>query len=138
MIVRLDRQTPMTCFQVVRWDCTKALLRPEDVYAHVHRKFCPQPDITERSFDGCEWKVTKRPAPTPPTIKYPAYEVDENGRVCFMWDGLLWSQDDGRYVVEIFVCGEKRDTVELQLESKVRFTKYRNKKQGCGIGCATV
>jgi hypothetical protein len=136
LVIRIDKRTTGTCLSPKRWDCSDLLLHPEDVYLQIRRKACPQPGTTVREFDGCQWTVKKVLAPPPLTIQYNAFEVNDDGQVCFIWDSLLFSQGPGRYTADIFVCATKRATVELQLEDRIRFTNPKQITKGCGYDCA--
>lgn len=136
LVTRIDKNTAGTCFSPKRWNCSDILLRPEDVFVHVHKKACKQPDTVVREYDDCQWTTKTVPAPTTLTIRYDAFEVNDDGQICFLWDNLLFSQGVGRYSVDVFVCDTKRASMELQIEDRMRFTKPKNIDKGCGYDCA--
>jgi hypothetical protein len=52
-----------------------------------------------------------------PGIKYLGFDMDAQGRVCFLWDAKLLEAAPGRWNGELFVCDKRVTTLRFQLGS---------------------
>ena len=58
---------------------------------------------------------------TPCWLYYPAHDFNEDRtRICFHWDGRLWSQPAGRYMATVYLCGTAIGCFQMQVGK--RFT----------------
>lgn len=145
-IIRVDRRhTAQTCVLLVDLcnrqvipmcddDCGKLKL---DAYVIVTRVGCCEPEPEpKRVWCGCRYIEPEEPEPMQPAgVQYPAFELDENGRVCFYWDELLFEQPDGRYDVAVFISNEQVTSFQIDLKHNVRIQDVINR--AARTPCAT-
>ncbi|PTR00259.1 hypothetical protein C8K18_10522 [Paraburkholderia sp. GV068] len=82
-------------------DCEGELFQDPDITARIERVHCWRPPPPRQIWNGCCYVAcagNDDPPPCPvPVLEYPAFDRDTNGRICFYWDRLLYSQPPGRY-----------------------------------------
>lgn len=95
MIVRLCEDTPKLHIRVSQLGCgRRALLDASEL-------------IIQPPDGGA--------APDTPTLRYPAFEMDDDGRVVFYFDKKLWTLPNGRYNATVVVPGGKALTFGIDL-----------------------
>lgn len=102
-IVRLCEDTPKLALKIVQPGCDGRQLMDMRVEIQISPVQCEQPQ--ERIvLDAClnVVDVVKRQIPT---LTYPAFELDDEGRIVFYFDKRLWSQPPGRYHARVLIGG---------------------------------
>jgi hypothetical protein len=101
-------------------DCEGELFQDPDITARIERVHCWRPPPPRQIWNGCCYVAcagNDDPPPCPvPVLEYPAFDRDTNGRICFYWDRLLYSQPPGRYNAAIRRGDRTLLTFGLQLE----------------------
>jgi hypothetical protein len=69
-----------------------------DWFVRIRRAGCYEEPQPRMIWDGCCYIRCEEPPPCPvKTLEYKVFDIDANGRMCFYWDRLLYSQPPGRY-----------------------------------------
>ena len=101
MILKLSKSNPTTCFMVGSFCDTTAVCGDWDII--ISESGCPRAPLYKRPvyIPSCDCTPVVEPDPCPekPSVKirYPAFEINSDGSVCFMWDNALWELPRGRY-----------------------------------------
>lgn len=143
LIIRVDRSTTtQTCLKLtnlcgqqiipVKQDgCTQPKL---DAYLIVDRAGC-KPEIKPRKiWCGCNY-VEEEVEPELSGVKYPAWELNDQGYVCFYWDDLLLDRPDGRYDALLFISDKEVAAFQIDLKSKVRIESIANRQARACANC---
>jgi hypothetical protein len=82
--------------------CEGEPFREIGVSVRIERVHCWHPLPLKQIWNGCCYVpcpgADHEPEPcSSSVIEYPAFERDSEGRICFYWDKLLYSQPPGRY-----------------------------------------
>lgn len=124
MIYKVGTRFPRFCVPVVIPNCpTPTALTVGEFYIIVRRlglgALCPRPGVWD---EGCgrystarqkEWvRIPNR------RIKYQAFEVDRNGRLCFLWDDKLLAGEPGRWEGALYHCDDFLGTVQFLVGDK--------------------
>lgn len=103
MIIRLCENTPKLHLRIVQPGCTGGQLL-EKVSLIIQPPVCVRQDKIHYEWEGCEYKAVVIPSEIP-TLKYPAFEIDDDGYVVFYFDNKLWSLPSGRYIATVDIDG---------------------------------
>lgn len=103
MIVRICEDTPKLHLRVSQPGCDGAQLLGM-VELIIQPPACEQHERVHYEWDGCGYQPVVLP-PDIPTLRYPAFEIDDDGRVVFYFDKKLWSLPNGRYNATVVVEG---------------------------------
>lgn len=136
LIIRVDpARTAQTCIKLESL-CGERVIpmtsdhcgRPQlDAYALVQRAGCREKPKPKRIWCGCSY--TEIPGdPVFDGVRYPAWELDDQGRVCFYWDHLLLDEKPGRYDVAIHIADAQAAAFQIDLKSGVRITEVVNRQ----------
>lgn len=124
MIITVNRNITRTCLDLTEYACgfdTK-LINPSDVYIIVRRAGIGQlvcepyyANMGCGEFIGPKKRYVRVQTPG---IKYQAFNRDDQGRICFLWDSKFLEALPGRWNGELYVCGELVGTILFQLGSR--------------------
>lgn len=104
MLIRICDNQPKLALRIVQTGCTGGQLLDLGVMLDIYPASCPHPLYSPQIWCGCF--VDNRvpvsgccdvPLQPPPTLTYPAFALDEEGRIVFYFDKKLWSMPSGRY-----------------------------------------
>ena len=113
-IVRLCEDTPKMALRIVQPGCDGRQLIDMGVEIQISPVQCEEPQ--ERIvMDVClnVVDIIKREVPT---LTYPAFEIDAEGRIVFYFDKRLWSQPAGRYRARVLIGGCcSKTTIDIDL-----------------------
>lgn len=124
MIIKVDRQHPRFCIGLRAAGCDGASVKCED-YSIIVYRLSPGPIVFAPGVwdEGCgnfrpgrqvyAWRLPPR------RIRYPAFEVDMEGRVCFLWDDKILDGERGRWQGVIHCCDQPIAVVEFQVGGRV-------------------
>lgn len=137
MIHRVNHDLPRFCVQLRINGCGGQALTAGDFHIIVRRLgpgvLIRQPAIWD---EGCgkfspARQVSWARLPNR-RIKYPAFEVNAAGQVCFLWDNKILNGEPGRWCGEIFHCNSHVATVQFQV-GDVSFVKHAESQaaEGC-------
>jgi len=105
MIVKVTGETVKTCLRVRERGCATPPKNCLKWRVRVQRVGCPPPPAQQYNCqDSCSALGPAMLSTLPqvsPTIEYPAFDIDDEGRVCFYWDDKLLESLPGRYRAEI-------------------------------------
>lgn len=135
MIIRVDpKRTAKTCVKLV--DLCGAQVIPMtddgcgdlklDAHCDVYRAGCHETRPRQRVWCQCRYVEQDEPEETRQGVRYPAFELDQDGRLCFYWDQLLLGQQAGRYDVEIYIKADKVSAFQIDLRSAIRVEEIVN------------
>ncbi|MGF6599780.1 hypothetical protein P3T23_004514 [Paraburkholderia sp. GAS448] len=131
LIVRVvPYRTIKTCLALREAGCHDAgsgePLRELDLHVRIERVHCYHPEPLKQVWNGCCYVPCDddgRSRCPFPVIDYPAFERDREGRICFYWDRLLYTQPSGRYRAavrrgehELLVFGLQLDAAPVVVE----------------------
>lgn len=104
IIVKLCEDTPKLALSIVQPGCQGRELMDTNIEIRISKKGCPAGPVQQVEEDNCS-VTTRWVLETPPAVIYPAFDIDEDGRVEFYFDDRLWNMPSGRYVGEILIGG---------------------------------
>lgn len=104
MIIRLCEDTPKLAVRIAQPGCWGRQLMDTRIDIIIRPVVCVERTTTRTYWDGCAFKEEVIPNPVP-TLRYPAFELDDEGRVVFYFDDKLWSLPPGRYLADIEIDG---------------------------------
>jgi hypothetical protein len=124
MIVKVDHEHPRLCVGLKRYGCEGKSLAAPDFFIVVHRMgpgaLVCGPGVWDegcgkisRGRQNYAWRVPER------RIKYPAFEINMEGQVCFLWDEKILDGTPGRWMGHIFNCNDYVASVQLQVGARV-------------------
>lgn len=124
MIYKVGTRFPRFCVPVAMHGCPAPTpLTVGDFCLIVRRKgpgtLCPHPGVWDEGcgkFSAGRQKAWER-VPNR-RIKYPAFEIDRNGRVCFLWDDKLLAGEPGRWEGELYHCNRLLGTLQFLVGDK--------------------
>ena len=102
MIIRLCEDTPKLALRIIQPGCSGGQLSSiEGVALRITEVQCYEPQEV-KVYDHCfnHVETFKR---TVPSVTYPAFEVDDAGRVVFYFDAMLWGFPKGRYTAHVLL-----------------------------------
>ncbi|RQH06617.1 hypothetical protein [Paraburkholderia dinghuensis] len=106
-------RTLKACFALRSPVCEGAPACASGLVLRIERIHCPRPPLPIRQvWNGCchvpcDGAVDAGPPPcASPVIEYPVFDTDSQGRVCFYFDRLLYTQPEGRYKA-VILHGER-------------------------------
>lgn len=100
MIVKLCQDTPMLAVRIQKRGCDPQQLIDAGVDMCIYTATCCVPPRTRLIKKDCTWeRIPIEPAI--PTLSYPAFETDDDGRIVFFFDDKLWKLPSGRYIAQI-------------------------------------
>lgn len=105
MIIRLCEDTPKLAVRIAQPGCDGRQLVDTRVNIVIRPVVCVERSTTHTYWDGCSFREEVIPDPVP-TLRYPAFELDDEGRVVFYFDDKLWSLPPGRYQADIEIDGD--------------------------------
>lgn len=115
MIIRLCEDTPKLALRIVQPGCSGKQLMDTGVEIHITPVECEPRRKTQMVWDGCIYREEKIENPIP-SLTYPAFELDDDGRIVFYFDNRLWSLPPGRYHAHVWVggcCDQTRLDIDL-------------------------
>lgn len=103
MIIRLCEDTPKLALKIVQPGCDGKQLMDLGVEIQISAAHChiPQDRVV---VDIC-LNIIDVVRPQIPTLVYPAFELDDDGRIVFYFDKRLWVQPPGRYHARVLIGG---------------------------------
>jgi hypothetical protein len=120
MIYRVSKSTPRFCVGLNINGCGGEPLTAGDFFIIV-RRLGPGVLIREPGVwdEGCgrfspARQVSWSRLPNR-RIKYPAFEVNASGQVCFLWDNKILCGEPGRWCGQIYHCNNHIATVEFEV-----------------------
>lgn len=137
LIIRVDpRRTVQTCIrladlcgqQVIPIDYDPCGRPTLDAYVIVNRAGCKPVAPPKRIWCGCSYREEPVPDPEPSGVRYAAWEMDDEGRVCFYWDNLLLDSPPGRYDAVIHVKDKPVAQFQIDLRHRIHITEVLNKQ----------
>ena len=115
MIIRLCEDTPKLAVRITQPGCGGRQLMDTRVDMVIRPVVCAERTHTHTYWDGCAFKEEVIPDPVP-ALRYPAFELDDEGRVVFYFDNKLWSLPPGRYQADIEIDGTcTQTTIQIDL-----------------------
>lgn len=123
MIIRLCEDQPKLALRISQPGCSGGQLMGRGVVLNITSAACPGVLKSPLLWCGCfadtrikESDCCNVPELDSPSLQYPAFDVDEEGRVVFYFDKKLWSLPGGRYrAILSFRDGGVIDTFDLDL-----------------------
>lgn len=104
MIVKLCEDTPKLALSIVQPGCNGRELLDTNIELRITKKSCPLGPVQEVVEDNCS-VTTVWVEHAVPAVIYPAFDLDEDGRVEFYFDDKLWNMPSGRYEGEVLIGG---------------------------------
>ena len=105
-----------------------------DAYALVSRAGCRDTPPPKKIWCGCSY-IEQPVEPEPAGVRYRAWELDDQGRVCFYWDDLLLDQKPGRYDVAVHIADKPAASFQVDLRSAIRITEVVNRQARACANC---
>jgi hypothetical protein len=124
MILTVNRNICQHCFDLREFgcDCQTQVVRYQDVHMIVRRAGLGTLQCENYFADmGCgQWIGPKKRnvRVQPPGIKYPAFRMNDDGQVCFLWDSKFLEAEPGRWNGKLYVCNELVGEVKFQVGSR--------------------
>lgn len=114
MIVRLCEDTPKLALRIVQPGCHGRQLMDTGVEITISPVCCDRP--SERiEQDECLNIIAVHKKEIP-SLTYPAFELDDEGRIVFYFDAKLWALPPGRYHAHVSIggcCDKTRIDIDL-------------------------
>lgn len=138
MIIRIGRNTTMTCIPLAAAGCGAPSIALKDIEI-VMRRMGPGILVDEPALwnEGCG-KFTPIPCGylarrrrQPPGIRYCAFKRDAEGNVCFAWDDKLLTAPPGRWRGELSVCGQAAGCLDFQLGDRLVTGAANSQQSDC-------
>lgn len=113
MIVKLCADNPKLALRLVQPGCSGKQLLYQGITIELRKSRCGTGEKYRYVSDGCAIRTII--IPPPPPICYPAFELDDDGRVVFYFDDKLFNQPSGRYWATILI-NNKCSGIEFDID----------------------
>lgn len=128
MIIRIGRNTTMTCIPLAAAGCASPSIALQDISILMYRLgrgvLVNEPGVWDEgcgkfTLIPCGYLSRRRTVVSERAIRYCAFKRDEQGNVCFAWDSKLLEALPGRWRGDLSVCGKPVGCLDFQLGDRL-------------------